>query len=48
MPVTDVNNQMAWARREFRRIALEQLHTLCGSEEEFAREAHALFGETPK
>jgi len=48
LSVTDVNNQMAWARREFRRIAMEQLHALCGSEEEFAREAHALFGETPK
>jgi len=48
LPVTDVNNQMAWARREFRRIAMEQLHTLCGSEEEFAREANALFGETHK
>jgi RNA polymerase sigma factor (sigma-70 family) len=48
IPVTDVNNQIAWARREFRRIATERLHTLCGSEEEFAREAKALFGETPK
>jgi len=48
IPVTDVNNQIAWARREFRRIATEQLHALCGSEEEFAREAHALFGETLK
>jgi RNA polymerase sigma factor (sigma-70 family) len=45
IPVTDVNNQMAWARREFRKIALEQLHALCGSEKEFAREAKALFGE---
>jgi RNA polymerase sigma factor (sigma-70 family) len=45
IPVTDVNNQMAWARREFRKIALEQLHALCGSEEEFAREAKTLFGE---
>jgi RNA polymerase sigma factor (sigma-70 family) len=48
MPATDVNNQLAWARREFRRIAMEQLRALCGSEEEFAREAGALFGETPK
>jgi RNA polymerase sigma factor (sigma-70 family) len=48
IPVTDVNNQIAWARREFRRIATEQLHVLCGSEDEFAREAHALFGEAPK
>jgi RNA polymerase sigma factor (sigma-70 family) len=48
LQVTDVNNQIAWARREFRRIATEQLHALCGSEEEFAREAKALFGETQK
>jgi RNA polymerase sigma factor (sigma-70 family) len=48
LQVTDVNNQIAWARREFRRIAIEQLHALCGSEEEFAREAKALFGETQK
>jgi RNA polymerase sigma factor (sigma-70 family) len=47
MPVTDVNNQMAWARREFRRIAMERLRALSGSEEEFVREAKALFGETP-
>src|SRR5262249_31360952 len=45
---TDVNNQIAWARREFRRIALEQLHSLCGSEEEFARETKVLFGESLK
>lgn len=48
LPVTDVNNQMAWARREFRRIAMERLHALCASEEEFAREAKSLFGEAPK
>jgi RNA polymerase sigma factor (sigma-70 family) len=44
LPMTEVNNQLAWARREFRRIALERLRTLCGSEEEFTREAKALFG----
>lgn len=48
LPLTDVNNQIAWARREFRRIATEQLYALCGSEEEFAREAKMLFGETAK
>ena len=48
LPLTDVNNHMAWTRREFRRIAMNQLHALCGSEEEFAREAKALFGEAPK
>jgi len=45
IPVTDVTNALAWARREFRRIALERLHELCGSEEEFVRESQALFGE---
>ncbi|HWZ99824.1 MAG TPA: sigma-70 family RNA polymerase sigma factor [Candidatus Dormibacteraeota bacterium] len=48
MSATDVNNQMAWARREFRRIATERLRALSGSEEEFARESKSLFGEAPK
>jgi RNA polymerase sigma factor (sigma-70 family) len=42
--VTDVTNALAWARREFRRIALERLRELCGSDEEFQREARAAFG----
>ncbi len=46
LPVTDVNNHMAWARREFRRIAMDRLRALSGSEEEFSREAKSLFGET--
>jgi RNA polymerase sigma factor (sigma-70 family) len=41
---TDVTNALAWARREFRAIALERLRELCGSEEEFRREARAAFG----
>jgi RNA polymerase sigma factor (sigma-70 family) len=44
IPVTDVTNALAWARREFRRGALERLRELCGNEEEFQREARALFG----
>jgi len=48
IPVTDITNALAWARREFRRIALERLHELCGSEEEFHREARATFGWEPK
>lgn len=48
MPVTDVTNVLAWARREFRRIALERLQEICSSEEEFQREARAVFGVTPK
>jgi RNA polymerase sigma factor (sigma-70 family) len=42
--VTDVTNALAWARREFRRIALERLRELCGSEEEYQREARTAFG----
>jgi RNA polymerase sigma factor (sigma-70 family) len=42
--VTDVTNALAWARREFRNIALGRLRELCGSEEEFHREARAAFG----
>jgi DNA-directed RNA polymerase specialized sigma24 family protein len=42
--VTDVTNALAWARREFRRGALERLREICGSEEEFQREARAVFG----
>jgi RNA polymerase sigma factor (sigma-70 family) len=44
LSVTDVTNTLAWARRKFRKIALERLRELCGSEEEFQREARAAFG----
>jgi RNA polymerase sigma factor (sigma-70 family) len=44
IPVTDVTNALSWARREFRRMATERLRQICGSEEEFQREALALFG----
>ena len=46
--VSEVTNALAWARREFRRIALERLRELCGSEEEFQREARAAFGGQAK
>jgi RNA polymerase sigma factor (sigma-70 family) len=45
--VSEVTNALAWARREFRRIAFERLRELCGSEEEFQREARAAFGRHP-
>lgn len=48
IPATELNNLLAWARREFRKFALERLHSLCSSEEEFEREARALFGWAPK
>ncbi len=42
--VTDVTNHLAFARREFRRIALEKLREMTCSEAEFRREARALLG----
>jgi RNA polymerase sigma factor (sigma-70 family) len=48
IPVTDVTNALAWARREFRRGALERLREICGSEQEFQREARSVFGWTAK
>jgi len=42
--VTDVTNGLSWARREFRRIALERLREICATDEEFRREARAVFG----
>jgi RNA polymerase sigma factor (sigma-70 family) len=41
---TDVTNYLAFARREFRRIVLEQLREMTGSEEEFRQEAQTLLG----
>ena len=42
--VTEVTNALAWARREFRKIALERLREICGRDEEFQRETKAVFG----
>jgi len=42
--VSEVTNALAWARREFRRIALERLREICGSDDEFQRETRAAFG----
>jgi RNA polymerase sigma factor (sigma-70 family) len=42
--VSEVTNQLAWARREFRRFAQDRLRSVCSTEEEFSREAKALFG----
>ncbi len=44
LPVTQVTNHLAWSRREFRRLVLEQLRQLCGSEAEYRAEARELFG----
>jgi RNA polymerase sigma factor (sigma-70 family) len=44
MKTTDVTNHLAYARREFRRIVLDQLREMTGSEEEFQRETETLLG----
>ncbi|HXI21205.1 MAG TPA: sigma factor, partial [Gemmatimonadales bacterium] len=47
LPVTQVTNHLAWARREFRRLVLERLRQISGSEAEFRAEARELFGVDP-
>lgn len=47
LPVTQVTNHLAWARREFRRLVLERLRLLCGSDAEYRAEARELFGVDP-
>lgn len=41
---TDVTNYLAYARREFRRMVLEELRAMTGSDDEFRREAQTLLG----
>jgi RNA polymerase sigma factor (sigma-70 family) len=47
LPVTQVTNHLAWARRALREIVLERLHALSASEEEFRAEARQLLGIDP-
>jgi DNA-directed RNA polymerase specialized sigma24 family protein len=44
LTTTQVTNHLAQVRRRFRAHALEALRALCGSDEEFQREARDLFG----
>ncbi len=44
LSVADVTNQLAWTRREFRRLVQLRLRSICVTDEEFARESRALFG----
>jgi DNA-directed RNA polymerase specialized sigma24 family protein len=48
LPVTQVTNHLAWARREFRRLVLSRLRELCGSDAEFRVEARELLGSEPE
>ena len=43
LPVTQVTNHLAWARRELRRLVLERLRIVSGSDAEFRDEARELF-----
>lgn len=45
--VTDVTNELAWARRAFRDIVLGQLRDVCASDAEFRAEARDLLGIDP-
>jgi RNA polymerase sigma factor (sigma-70 family) len=45
VPVTQVTNHLAWSRRELRRLVLERLRIVSGSEAEVRDEARELFGK---
>lgn len=47
LPVTQVTNHLAWSRREFRRLVLEQLRVLTTDDAEYRAEARELFGVDP-
>ena len=42
-----MTNQLAFARRELRRLVLERLRALCASDNEFRLEARELLGVEP-
>ena len=44
LSVSDVTNYLAWARREFRTLALSKLREITSTEDEYRMEARAVFG----
>jgi RNA polymerase sigma factor (sigma-70 family) len=48
LPVTQVTNYLAYARREFRAILLQRLRELSGSEEEFHEDVRDILGGGPR
>ena len=44
LSVTEVTNQLAFARRTFRRIVLERLRRVTGSEREYREEVRVILG----
>jgi RNA polymerase sigma-70 factor (ECF subfamily) len=47
LPVTQVTNHLAWARRELRRLVLERLRSLAGSDAEYAEDIGIVLGSRP-
>ena len=47
LPVTQVTNHLAYARREFRRIVLARLRELTANDDEFRDETESLLGVRP-
>jgi RNA polymerase sigma factor (sigma-70 family) len=47
LKTSDVTNYLAYARREFRKIVLEQLQQMTATDEEYRREARSLLGVDP-
>jgi RNA polymerase sigma factor (sigma-70 family) len=47
LAVTDVTNELAWARRAFRAIVLHRLREVCATDDEFRAEARDLLGIDP-
>jgi RNA polymerase sigma factor (sigma-70 family) len=45
LPVTQVTNHLAWARRELRRLVLGRLRALTATDAEFREEAEELLGD---
>jgi DNA-directed RNA polymerase specialized sigma24 family protein len=48
LPVTQVTNHLFAVRRDFRRLVLDRLRAVTGSEEEFRAEARDLLGGMPR
>ena len=47
LSVSQVTNHLAWARRELRRLVLERLAVLCGSDAEVRDEVEGILGRAP-
>ena len=44
LPVTQVTNHLAWARRELRRLALERIGSTAANQQEARHDARSIFG----